>query len=213
MNSQTLIAFTAVAGLTILSPGPAVLLTLRNGASFGVRSVFWSALGTVSGIFCLALATILGLGVVLNSSALLFASVKLLGALYLFYIGGRHLFAGAGSLASADNNLASSQTPKRHQLYREAFLTTTSNPKALVFFTALFPQFISPQNALLPQFFMLTGIFMTLSYLTHIGYALLACRVAGALRKPVFALWLNRLIGLAFLGFGALVLMVPRQLI
>jgi threonine/homoserine/homoserine lactone efflux protein len=211
MNTHTILAFTAIAALSIMSPGPAVLLSLRNGASYGARSVLWSAFGNVSGGFCLSAAAILGLGVVLKSSALLFGAVKIMGAMYLFYIGLRHLFGRSSALGSESFDAQLVNEPGRHKLYGEAFLTAATNPKALLFFTALFPQFVDARAPLLPQFLVLTGIFMLLSYLTHIGYALLASRARGMLLRPMFAKWVNRVVGAAFISFGSLLLALRRQ--
>ena len=183
MNTQSLLAFAVVAGLAILTPGPSILLTLRNGASVGARSVMWSALGNICGVFCLSTAAILGLGVMLKSSALLFGVVKLIGALYLFYVGVRHLFGRATVLAEESAHSENEPTPSRQALYREAFLTAATNPKAVLFFTALFPQFVNAQAALVPQFFILTGIFMGISYTAHMSYALLASRAKGFLLR------------------------------
>lgn len=211
MNTQSLLAFAVVAGLAILTPGPSILLTLRNGASFGARSVMWSALGNICGVFCLSTAAILGLGVMLKSSALLFGVVKLIGALYLFYVGVRHLFGRATVLAEESAHSENEPTPSRKALYREAFLTAATNPKAVLFFTALFPQFVNAQAALVPQFFILTGIFMGISYTAHMSYALLASRAKGFLLKPTLAKWMNRVVGTVFISFGALLLALRRQ--
>jgi len=211
MNTQIILAFTAVAGLSIMSPGPSILLTLRNGATFGTRSVLWSALGNISGVFCLSTAAMLGLGVLLESSAVLFDIVKVLGALYLFYVGVRHLFSRSAVLPTEADKNADQAVPSPRKLYREAFLTSATNPKAVLFFTALFPQFLNAHAPLMSQFFVLTGIFMTLSYMTHLSYALLASRAKNFLRKPLFAKWLNRVVGTVFISFGTLLLTLRRQ--
>jgi threonine/homoserine/homoserine lactone efflux protein len=211
MNTHTILTFAAVAGLSIATPGPAVILTLRNGASLGVRSVVWSAFGNICGVFCLSVAAILGLGVMLTSSALLFGIVKLIGAAYLFYIGLRHLFGRVTVLTEEQINSLPAIAPSRHLLYREAFLTAATNPKAVLFFTALFPQFLDAQAPLMPQFFILTGVFMTLSYLMHMSYAMLASRAGKVLRKPGFVKTMNRLVGAVFVTFGAMLLTIRRQ--
>jgi len=211
MNTQTLLAFSAVAGLAIASPGPSILLTLRNGSTFGARSVAWSALGNICGVFCLSTAAILGLGVVLKSSAMLFGVVKIIGALYLFYVGLRHLFGRAAVIVDDTGTIKAHVIPNRRALYREAFLTAATNPKAILFFTALFPQFVNAQAPMVPQFFILTGIFMCISYLTHMSYAMLASRAKGFLLKPALAKWMNRVVGAVFISFGGLLLALRRQ--
>ena len=211
MNLQTTLAFAAVAGLAILSPGPAVLLSLRNGATLGIRSVLWSALGNISGVCCLSIAAILGLGVALKSSVFLFSAIKVAGAVYLFYVGIRHLLGHTVVVPMVANQAAVSVATPAHRLYREGFLVAATNPKAVLFFTALFPQFIDAKIPILPQFLVLTGIFMAISYASHLGYALIASRARGVLLKPFFVTWLNRAVGAAFVSFGAILLALRRQ--
>ena len=187
------------------------MLTLRNGSTFGARSVIWSALGNICGVFCLSTAAILGLGVVLKSSAVLFGVVKIIGALYLFYVGLRHLFGRAAVIVDDSGTIQAHLSPTRRTLYREAFLTAATNPKAILFFTALFPQFVNAQAPMVPQFFILTGIFMCISYLTHMSYAMLAARAKGFLLKPTLAKWMNRVVGTVFISFGGLLLALRRQ--
>jgi threonine/homoserine/homoserine lactone efflux protein len=210
MNIETILAFSVVAWLAILSPGPAILLALRNGVAFGLRAVTWSSLGNVTGIFGLSAAAMLGLGVLLKSSALLFGAVKLLGALYLFYVGLRHLFGRSSVLIASAETAAGAKTPTRFALYREAFVLAATNPKPILFFTALFPQFINANASLLPQFFVLTGIFMVLSFVTLLGYASVAGRARFFLLKPRVSKWINRVVGGVFISFGAALLALRR---
>jgi len=210
MNIETVLAFSAVAGLAILSPGPAILLALRNGVTFGMRAVIWSSMGDITALFCLSAATMLGLGLLLKSSALLFSIVKVLGALYLFYVGVRHLFGRASTLGAEASHPSNSKTHSPFLLYREAFFMAAINPKPILFFTALFPQFISAQESLLPQFFILTSIFMALSFFTLLAYAMVAARAKNVLQKPYFVKLINRIVGGVFISFGAALLALRR---
>jgi threonine/homoserine/homoserine lactone efflux protein len=211
MTLQTVITFAAVATLAIVSPGPAALLSLRNGATLGPRSVVWSALGNISGVACLSAAAMLGLGVILKSSTLVFSTVKIAGACYLFYVGVRHLLGRAVVTPAPDAQASVQLVAPPASLYREGFLIAATNPKAVLFFTALFPQFIDANTAIIPQFLLLTGIFMAISYASHLGYAMIASRARGMLAKPFFATWLNRIVGAAFVAFGSLLLALRRQ--
>ena len=210
MQAHTLVAFTAVAAVAILSPGPATLLALRNSMAWGPRTAIWSTLGNVCGLFCLSAAAMLGLGVLLQSSALLFGVVKLLGAGYLFYVGVRQLAGRGVSLAPADTEAAAAR-PAPLRLFGEALLTAGTNPKPILFFTALFPQFLDAHAPLLPQFLVLTGLFMALSFTSLVTYALLASRARALLARPRFTLWLNRGVGAVFVGFGAALLTLRRR--
>lgn len=212
MTIETFLTFSAVAGIAIVSPGPATLLAVRNGSAFGLRAAFWSSLGNVSGLFCVSAATLLGLGVLLKSSALLFAVIKTLGAFYLFYLGLRQLFARTSTTHAGFDAATRARPPAPLRLYREAFLVATTNPKAILFFTALFPQFIDSQAPLLAQFLILTGIFMALSFASLLSYALVARRARHLFVQPLFARWGKRLVGTVFIGFGAALLTLRRPL-
>ena len=76
MQTATLLTYSLVAAVSVVSPGPATMLAIRNGAAGGVRAVLPSTLGNVTGLFLLSAAAMLGLGVVLQSSALLFTLVR-----------------------------------------------------------------------------------------------------------------------------------------
>ena len=212
MTIETLLTFSAVAGIAIVSPGPATLLAVRNGSSFGLRAAIWSSLGNVCGLFCVSAATLLGLGVLLKSSALLFAAVKTLGALYLFYLGLRQLFARTGTTDAGLDAVTRTTAPAAPQLYREALLVATTNPKAILFFTALFPQFIDAGAPLLAQFLVLTGIFMAISFTSLVSYAFVARRARHLFVQPLFARWGKRLVGAVFIAFGAALLTLRRPL-
>jgi threonine/homoserine/homoserine lactone efflux protein len=101
--------------------------------------------------------------------------------------------------------------PSPLKLYKSAFLTAATNPKATIFFTALFPQFIDQQAALVPQFLILTLIFMALSLISLSAYALLASRAKGVLTRPAFSKWVNRVVGSTFIFFGSAILTMRRQ--
>ena len=84
------------------------------------------------------------------------------------------------------------------------------NPKPILFFTALFPQFLAASEPLLPQFFILTGIFMSMSLVSLLAYGALAHRARRPLRQQRIVTWLNRLVGSIFVGFGVALLRLKR---
>ncbi len=210
MNPETVLAYSLVAALSIVSPGPAIVLALRNSIAFGVGSVAWSSIGNVTGLFCLSAAAMLGLGALLNSSAILFGVVKVVGALYLFYIGLRHLLGRSSVINMPTDSVLNAITPSPRQLFMEAFLMAVTNPKPILFFSALFPQFVNANAALVPQFFILTGIFMALSFSSLMAYAVAAKRARWWFVKPSFAKWIDRAVGTAFISFGAALLALRR---
>ncbi|RON69671.1 LysE family translocator [Pseudomonas fluorescens] len=211
MDSHSILAFTLVAAIAIASPGPATLMAINNSLAHGQRSAIWSSLGNASGLFCLSAAAMLGLGALLASSEWLFNAVKILGAGYLFYLGIKQLCKKGPMLPDGISDDVNKSKPTRLKLYKSAFLTAVTNPKATMFFTALFPQFIDQAGALLPQFLILTSIFMALSVTSLSLYAALACRAKGVLTRPALSRWVSRVVGTTFIGFGAAILTMRRQ--
>lgn len=211
MDSHSLFAFTLVAAIAIASPGPATLMAINNSLAHGQRSAIWSSLGNGTGLFCLSAAAMLGLGALLASSEVLFNAVKILGAGYLFYLGARQLLKKSPMLEQGAAERPAKVRPTPLKLFKSAFLTAVTNPKATMFFTALFPQFIDQGAALLPQFLTLTGIFVALSLTSLSAYAALAARAKGVLTRPSLSRWVNRVVGTTFIGFGAAILAMRRQ--
>ncbi|MGP9764277.1 LysE family translocator [Halomonas sp. AOP13-D3-9] len=202
MQLSTWLLFVAVALVSIASPGPAFLVAVRNGMAGGAKRVALSSLGNITGLLILASAAVLGLGVVLNASEVLFNLLKLGGAAYLIYLGIRQWRSNT-SLAVSTSPAKS--TP-RWRTVSEGVLVAMSNPKAILFFTALFPQFLDTQRALLPQFSIMVGTFMALSFVTLMTYGTLAKHLVRWLSSRSRVAWVNRLMGSAFIGLGLSIL-------
>lgn len=192
--------FTLAAFLTSLSPGPAILLAVSNAVSFGGRKAVLSSLGNAIGIFVVSSVSMAGLGVVLATSATLFLAFKSLGAVYLFYLG----YKQWTSKNNVFEQVVSSKENKDSalMLFRQGFLVAVTNPKSIVFFTALFPQFIQTNVSVIEQFLVLTSTFMTCSLLTHAFYMGLSHQVKSWFCSRRRAMWFNRVSGGAFMLFG-----------
>ncbi len=211
MDAHSLLTYLLVASIAIASPGPATVMALHNSITYGPKATLWSSLGNASGLFCLSAAAMLGLGVLIASSELIFNIVKIGGACYLFFLGAKQLFGKGQSLTVAADHDGPRLAPPRLKLFKSAFLTAVSNPKATMFFTALFPQFIDQGAPLLPQFLILTLIFMAISLTSLSLYALLASRAKGVLTRPRFSRWVSRTVGATFIFFGSAILTMRRQ--
>lgn len=204
MDISTWLLFLAVAILPIISPGPAILLAISNSLGHGMRSVVISSLGNICGLFLLSSVAILGLGVVLKTSSLLFFIIKVVGALYLIYLGIRQ-WRSKTNFFNQDGNLFKKER-SIHSFFLEGFLIAITNPKAVLFFTALFPQFIDLQTALIPQFFIMTLTFMSLSLLTLVSFGFLASKARHWFSTSHRVKWFNRAVGslFVFIGIGLL---------
>lgn len=202
--------YVTVAMVAILSPGPAVLLAVNNSVIYDMKAVAFSTLGNVLGLFTLSAAAMLGLGVVLKTSALLFMAFKIVGALYLIYIGVKQ-FRNLSNVFDKISLQHKKSKSEYFAIFRKGYLVCVTNPKPIIFFTALFPLFIDATAPLLPQFFILTFTFMGLSYTTLIGYALFAKRLKGWFSTHSRAQWYNRLSGAFFVLLGLSLLGMERK--
>jgi homoserine/homoserine lactone efflux protein len=200
MELSTWLLFLSIALVVIISPGPAILLSVTNSLTHGFTKSVFSSLGNITGIFVVSSAAVLGLGAVLKASTLLFASLKSFGAIYLIYLGIRQW-------RSKHNIFEKSiETSKRSQGKRKSFvqglLVAISNPKAIFFFTAFFPQFVDLSKPVMIQFIILTTTFMFFSFLVLVIYALSASSAKGCFAKGDRAIWFNRISGTVFITFG-----------
>ncbi len=182
------------------SPGPAVLLAVKNGARFGAKRALIGCLGNISAMMTMATLSVVGLGAIITASATLFTVVKVIGGAYLIYLGVSTWRNQSQSFAT--ENPVDGHSVQSITLFREAYMVGISNPKAIAFYTALFPQFLDLNSAMLPQFLLLASTFAVVSFSCLSSYAILATRIRTHLRKSRFSSWFHRITGSIFIGFG-----------
>lgn len=192
--SAWLLYVAAVLVLTV-TPGPSVVMCISTSVNLGPRKALVASLGSTTAIVGIMALSALGLGTALAASESLFTVLKWLGAAYLAYLGIRSLLSPAADIAVSGG--VESSTSRR--VYAQGFLIGASNPKALLFFGALFPQFIVPSAPQVPQFLVLgvTFVFFELLWLTV--YALCAAKAKRWLQQPRRATLFNRATGAVFL--------------
>lgn len=200
------LVFCGVSLFMAFTPGPAVLLAVSNSVSVGARRSMWGSLGNAVGVFLVSAVAMAGLGVLLSSSATAFMLLKLAGAAYLVYLGIRQWRSGATAFADTDRTDEGSAPPATLKLFGHGLTVAVTNPKSILFFSALFPQFLTQGVPVAEQFFVLTATFAVFTVLSHAFYVLLARGMkrsfADARRVRLF----NRISGAAFvlLGLGLL---------
>ena len=151
------IAFTLVAALLTVSPGADTFLVVRNTLRGGREDGWATVAGICSGLFVHALLSALGVSVLLAHSAAAFFALKIAGALYLAWLGFQSLRAAARGPAAEPAGVPAARVPASRS-FREGFLTNLLNPKVIVFYLALLPQFLSPGDAVLAKSLLLTAI-------------------------------------------------------
>lgn len=201
MDYHTLLIYTVVAFFYVISPGPAVFLALYNGASRGLKAVMVSALGNIIGLFLLSFLSISGLSAILMASSTLFMGVKIVGAAYLIYLGINQLRA-TGKSSTRDNTKIESSERGLFSYFKEGLIVAATNPKPILFFAALFPQFLDMTQPIPLQFILMTGIFMLFSLLSLTLYGYLAQQAKTLVRHSNIGKWFQRLSGGLFIAMG-----------
>ncbi|RQS02817.1 LysE family translocator [Burkholderia sp. Bp9002] len=151
MSVQTWLLFAAAYLVTTLTPGPNVLLVVRNTVRYGGRGTAATIAGNLVAQLAVVVLVALGVGAVLAAMPPLFVAMKVVGAVYLMYLGYKQL-RGPRAAADAAAGMAPVVVPDRGKLFREALLVSASNPKTLVFLSAFMPQFIAHDRSLPLQF-------------------------------------------------------------
>jgi threonine/homoserine/homoserine lactone efflux protein len=203
MDLSNWLLFCGVALLTTFSPGPAVLLAISNSVAKGPRRALICSLGNALGLFIVSGVAMAGMGVVLATSATAFTALKLAGAGYLIYLGIKQWRNRANAFATAK----ASRTPTAAwRLFGQGVSIALTNPKGILFFSALFPQFLTQDAPLLKQFVVLTATFAVCALVSHAFYALLAHHLKTQFESPRRVRLFNRVSGgiFVFLGLGLL---------
>ncbi len=203
MTIQSWLMYLTLVIVATSTPGPAVLFIMTNSTLHGWRKATFAALGNIVGLFCLGIIAVTGLGAILKASEIIFNIIRYAGAAYLIYLGLKLIFQRSSEFSIIKNQLISTDVSSQKLFFR-ALGVALSNPKAIVFLTALFPQFVNINESLIPQFSILIAILMLFSFFFLMFYALLAHRVKTLLTKPNRIKTFNRTSGSIFIGFGFL---------
>jgi len=190
--------FLTLATLTVLSPGPGVVLTISNALRHGWSGSLPGICGIALGAFVVAGISASSVGLILVTSVTAFTLLKYAGALYLLYLG---IKMWRTKRFLPELNVVSSRPWQR---FVEALSIQLLNPKAGFFFLAVFPQFIKPEAGYFDQFFLLVCSYGLLVVLVHSGYALMANGARNWLSTNRAAGIVGKLSGITFFCFGVL---------
>lgn len=206
MSLDTLLVFIPACFALNMTFGPSNLLALTNGLREGVGRAATAALGRMVAYATLIAITGVGLGALLATSAAAFSVVKWAGAAYLVWLGVK-IMRSKSTLTQADP----AATPRRPlaSLARQEFIVGISNPKAIVIFTAFFPQFVDAERYM-ASFALLGGLFLLFEMCAVAAYAYAGRHLGRFARHPRAGDWLNRTSGGMMIGFGLLLALARR---
>jgi threonine/homoserine/homoserine lactone efflux protein len=195
---ETWAAFAAASSILLVIPGPTVLLVVSYALGRGWRVAAPVAVGVALGDLTAMTLSMLGVGALLASSAMLFTALKWLGAAYLIWLGIK-LWRAGGTLEAR----ARTEAVPRLRMLGHAWLVTTLNPKSIVFFVAFLPQFLNPAGNFWLQMAIFEATFVTLAFANAFGYALLGARAGRLAASPRAMRLVNRAGGTALIAAGA----------
>jgi threonine/homoserine/homoserine lactone efflux protein len=199
MSLEILAMFAVTELFLSLSPGPAVLLVVSQGMKYGYASSARGAAGILTGNAIYFALSALGLGAILLASKNLFVAIKWIGIAYLIYVGIKMLFTRGAFEQTAQPQIA----PKPGmRLFMQGLITQLSNPKAIIFFAALLPQFVSAQGNVFEQFMLLGVVSIAVECPVLLAYGWLAERGQQLLPKRKLAGLPDRIAGVCLIGVG-----------
>jgi len=201
------IDFLVTSLIIIISPGTGVLYTLAAGLSRGSRASIVAAFGCTLGILPHMAAAIIGLAALLHASALAFQTFKYLGVAYLLYMAWNALREKGALRVEREVGARSAA-----QVTASAILINILNPKLSIFFFAFLPQFVSAKEAHpLSHMFVLSAVFMLLTFVVFVGYGLFAASVRNhVISRPRVLTWMRRSFAGAFVALGVKLALAER---
>ena len=195
---STFLIYIAACVAILIVPGPTVTVIIANSLRAGASAGFMNIAGTQAGLALMIAVLAAGLTTIVASMGVVFDVVRLLGAVYLIWLG-IQLWRSNGALADAAQSDKDSKAASNY--FWQGFLVIWSNPKALIFFGAFIPQFVDPSSSALPQILLLGVTFMVLATVLDGAYAVAAGRT-GALLSRSNIRWLERISGSCLIGGG-----------
>jgi len=209
MTLTTYSLYMAAVAVLVLSPGPTMLMCMTTALNDGKSSALAAAVGSISAVLGVMTLSALGLGALLATSELAFTVIKVIGAIYLIWLGIKTFCSNAEAI-----NIKRAATDTKRRLrshYVRGFLVGSSNPKAILFFTAFFPQFLNPIEPFARQYSILALTFITCEFSVLAMCAFGVSAVAPVLRSSWHMRWINKVTGGLFATMGGLLLLSRRH--
>jgi threonine/homoserine/homoserine lactone efflux protein len=210
LPTEHLLAFVLLAVVLILVPGPSVLFVVTRSLTLGRQAGLATVAGNATGAYTQVIAVAFGIGALVQESIHVFTAIKLVGAAYLVYLGVQ-TFRHRRSLAAALD--APVQRKLVRRIFADAFVVGVFNPKVIVFFIAILPQFADRSAGAVPvQLLLLGAIFCLLALVCDSLWALVAGTArAWLMRSPRRLAAIGGTGGVVMVGLGAGLVLTGRK--
>lgn len=212
--------FFIAAWVIAISPGSGAVLSMSHGLSYGWKRSSATVLGLQLGLMLVLVVAGAGVGSLLIASEMAFLVVKVVGALYLMYLGIKQFMQKPSSAQAIETSQAAltadpyankrGGTLNWKQRVLTGFFTNATNPKGILFMVAVLPQFIDPNRSLLLQLLILGVTMCTVDTMVMNGYVASASLLSRWLKSYKAQLWQNRIFGGLLVAIGAGLLTVKR---
>jgi threonine/homoserine/homoserine lactone efflux protein len=180
--------------IIILAPGPSVLFVIARAIAWGRATAVATVAGNVTGAFSLSVVVAVGLGPILQRSEIAFISVQVLGGLYLVYLGVTAI--KHSQIHASDMTNQGDIRPSKWKSMREGFWVGALNPKGIVFFAAILPQFVDREaGSITSQLILMGAIFAFLGFFSDSGWGILAGTIRNWLATELKRLVIMRMTG------------------
>ena len=199
MAVEVWLLFAATVTAAALTPGPAVLLVVSTGLSHGTVASIATNLGVLATNVVYIAISVAGLSAVMAASPTLFVGLKWIGAAFLVYLGVRTILRRRDALEVAGGPRAAASFLS---LFLRGFLSQAVNPKAVIFYGALFPQFLTPGGNVLAESALLALSEIVIEFLVLLGYGALGAQGARLADRPRFATVTDKVAGTLLIGAG-----------
>lgn len=210
MSADRLLAFAAMSFLLIVVPGPSVLFVIGRALAQGRRAALTTVVGNTVGAYVLIVAVAFGIGSLVERSVLVYTALKLAGAAYLVHLGIK-AWRQRGALHAAVAGVGEAQGGRR--TFWEGFAVGVTNPKTLVFFAAVLPQFIDRgQGHAAAQMLLLGLVFTLIAVVSDMVWGLAASTARDWFaRSPKRLSAVGGTGGLTMIGLGVTVAVTGRK--
>ncbi len=198
MELHLFLMFAATTTVIISSPGPSAILVVSQGASSGLGRAIFGILGIAVGGMIYFTLSATGVASLILASSLVFSAIKWIGVAYLLYLGCKALFSRS---ALIDIKPGAPQK-KRSALFLQGLFIMLSNPKAMLFFTAIMPQFIDVSKPIVPQILIMGATTYALQIPIYCAYAYMGERLTRGGIKASLVNGLNKVAGCALIFAG-----------
>lgn len=204
MSVKVFLLYLLAWSLAALSPGPAVMCAMAQSTRHGFRSSLVGIAGIQLGSSLVFISIALGLGTLLANATVAFRVLRVLGAIYLFYLGARLIISSfQGRSAGRSVKERQETVSVVHQnLFFQGLLIQLTNPKAMLFISALLPQFVDSHRSVPLQILILLAATIVIDTVVLSSYAYFAQRGIRSFQTSRFYGWVERVLGAALVFFG-----------